>query len=536
MNRRALVLGNLITMDPSQPRAQAMAMVDGRIAAVGSVAEARAAVGAGAIEYRYADGSVLPGLIDSHNHMLATGLQSKLVDLSGSRSIGEVVGAVRAYAQRHPERAWIVSGQGWHVDNLQERRYPTRQELDDACPERPVYLPRVYHAAAVNSKALQLAGISAATPDPAGGTIERDERGQPNGVLHEAPAMRLVERLLPPLSRAERLKALRDVQRAYLAAGICGVIEPGLTAEEMSLYQELWRSGELRIRTVLMPLAQTADDADMLLDRLAAWGVRTGFGDDRLKLGGIKVFLDGGASLGTALLREPYPGERCNCGIQVTHSATFHRLVEFCACSGWSLGVHAVGGKAIDIALDTFAEVDARHSIRDLRFSIIHAYLWPSPENIALASKLGVAVATQASMQYQFAPLLVRRFGAEAIARATPIRSWIDGGVLVAGGSDAPATPFQPFVGIWHAVTRYVDALQGSLGMAEAISAEQALKLYTRNAAWLSFSEQERGMLRPGFVADWVAVSVDPLRCAPEALRAACVLATGVGGELVHQG
>jgi predicted amidohydrolase YtcJ len=523
-------------MDPAGPRAQAMGIVGGRIVCIGTESEVRSTLPAAARISRSGSGAILPGFIDSHNHMLATGLQQYLVDLSACRRISDVLDAVRDYAVRNPERTWIVAGQGWHIDSIEEQRYPTRWELDGVCADRPVYLPRIYHAAACNSRALSIAGIEQGTAEPAGGRIVRDELDRPTGELHEAPAMRFVERLVPPLTRQERLGALRQIQQRYLEAGICGVIDPGLSSDDISLYEDLWRSGELKIRTVAMPLAQTGEDVGRTLRRFGDWPMRSGFGDARFKIGGIKVFLDGGASLGTALLRAPYADRRCGCGIQVTTTEAFRQIVEFCAANGWSLGVHTVGGRAIDIALETFADVADRFDLRKLRFSIIHAYLWPSSDNIESARKLGVAIATQPSMQYQFAPVLLKRgFSHESIARATPLRSWLDGGVIVAGGSDAPATPYQPMLGIWHAVTRHIDSLNGALGTEQAISAQEALELYTRNAAWLSFSEHERGMLKPGMEADWIALSIDPLRADATALRNAKVHATAIGGEVLHE-
>jgi hypothetical protein len=233
-------------------------------------------------------------------------------------------------------------------------------------------------------------------------------------------------------------------------------------------------------------------------------------------------------------MREPYPDEQCNCGIQVTHTPVFHTLVDHCARHGWSMGVHAVGGKAIDIVLSVFSAVNAMQPFRDLRYHLIHAYLWPSPQNVADAARMGIAVATQASMQYRFAPLLVKRMGAQAVSRATPIRDWMDAGVVVTGGSDSPVTPHEPLLGIWHAVTRWVDALETVLGRAQSISPQEALQMYTRNAAWLCFAEGERGMLREGLAADWVALSQDPVQCAPQDIRSATVLATAVGGRIVH--
>jgi len=530
-----VVRGAIITMDSECPRARAMAVVNGRIAAVGPVQEARDAAGTGAREVVFSEGAIIPGLIDTHNHMYWTGMQLCLADLSRCTSIAEIQAVIHDHAAKNPGAPWVVSGSGWHVAKLKEQRYPTRQELDAACADRPVYLPRVGHAAAVNSAALRIAGIGRDTPDPAGGKIERNPvSGEPTGLLLEPPAFEPVARLVPPIRRDEQLGAMREIQKRYHAAGITGIMDPGVTPEVMAIYQDLWECGELSMRAVAMPLADSSRPVEEVLAGFASWGTRTGFGNERLKIGGIKLYIDGGASLGTALMREPYPDERCNCGIQVTSTAVFRRIAAFCAENRWSLGVHVVGGRAIDIALEVFGEIDGTHSIRDLRFCLIHAYLWPSQKNIARARALGVVVATQPSMQYTFGPLLVKRFGAVLMGKATPIRAWLDGGVVVGGGSDSPVTPYLPLLGMWQARTRRIEGSDEAIGREEAVSAEEALAMYTRDAAYVSFSERERGILRPGMLADWVALSVDPLEGDPEALRDASVLATAVGGELVH--
>ena len=531
---QVLVTGDTVTMDPARPRAEALAVQGGRIVAVGTREEARAALGAAPRELHYGEGTVVPGLIDTHNHMQWTAIQTRLVDLAPARSIADVQDAIRAYAQRHPHKPWIMSGSGWHVVSLREGRYPTRQELDAACADRPVYLPRVGHAAVANTLALKLAGIGPETPDPPGGRFEREADGHPNGVLLEPPAFEPVARLVPPASVEEQTDALRDMQRAYHAAGLTGIMDPGVTPEMMRLYQALWRRGELTVRSVLMPLADSSLPVQDNLDRIAQAGLATGFGDARLKLGGVKLFLDGGASLGTALMREPYPDERCNCGIQVTPTESFRQIAWACARQGWSLGVHVVGGKAIDIALEVFAEIDKDIPLRPLRFSLIHAYLWPEQRNILEAARMGITVATQCSMQYTFGPLLVQRFGTVLMSLATPVRSWIDAGVVVGGGSDSPVTPYQPLLGLWQARTRHIAGTDEPVGRLQAVSGEEALALYTRDAAYVSFSDHERGMLRPGLLADWTVLSVDPVTCDPEALRGASVLATAVDGQLVH--
>jgi predicted amidohydrolase YtcJ len=531
-----VIIGSIVTMDPNLPRAQAMATRDGRILAVGTVARARQAAGPGAREISFEQACIVPGLIDTHNHMHWTGITACLVDLAPAKSIADIQAAVRDFAQRNPQASWISSGGGWHVVNLAEQRYPTRQELDAACADRPVYLPRVGHAAVANTLALKLAGIHAGMPDPAGGRIERDAQGDPTGVLMEPPAFEPVARLVPSPSVADQQQTLRDIQKAYHAVGLTGIMDPGVTPAIASAYQQLHAKGELTMRCVLMPLADSSRPLTETLAQLAALGVHTGFGDARLKLGGVKLFLDGGASLGTALMREPYPDERCNCGIQVTPTENFRAIALHCAKLGWSLGVHVVGGQAIDIALDVFAEINREIPICDLRFCLIHAYLWPEAKNIRQAAELGVVVATQCSMQYTFGPLLVKRFGTAMMATATPVRSWLDGGVVVGGGSDSPITPYSPLLGLWQARTRKVQGSEEPVGRLQAVSGEEALAMYTRDAAYVSFSEHERGMLRPGLLADWTVLSVDPVSCDAEALRDARVLATAVNGELVHGG
>lgn len=530
-----VVTGSIVTMDPDRPRAEAMAVLGDRIVAVGTREEARAALPAGAATVDAGDGAVVPGFIDTHNHMLWTAEQSCLVDLGGAKSVAEVLSRVADYAAANPDRPWIVSGTGWHIEEIVDGRYPTRDELDDVCGDRPVYLPRVGHSAVANSLALAAGGLTEDTPDPPGGKLDRGPgNGRLTGLLREPPAFQPIARVVPPTAPDEQLAALRDIQVRYHAAGITGVVDPGLTRDQMAAYQTLHAAGDLTMRTVMMPMVDPSMTPDELTTWLESWGVRSGFGDARLKIGGVKIFIDGGASLGTALMREPFPDEICNCGIQVTPSDILGHLARLCARLGWSLGAHVVGGRAIDLALETYAAVDREFPIGDLRFQLIHAYLWPTAENIATAARLNVGVATQPSMQYTFAPQLIRRFGAEAMGEATPIRSWRAAGVKVGGGSDSPITPFAPMLGLWHATTRFVDGVGETIGIKEAISADEALQIYTRDAAWLAFSEHERGMLRPGLLADWVQLSVDPADDNPDLFRDAQVLRTAVGGQIVH--
>ena len=520
-----VIAGDLQTMDPARPRAEAMAVAGGRILAVGTLDEARAALPPGAPVTHAPGAAVLPGFTDSHVHMLYAGLELERVDLAGVRSVGEILDRIG----RAPNGEWLFAVGNFELEDLAERRLPTRAELDAVTGERPLFVDQRTHDAIVNTAALRVAGIDRGTPDPPGGRIERDGGGDPTGRLVERPAFDLVQRLIPAPGRATMVRALRAIQPRLHALGLTGVLDPGLDRGQLGAYRAAWEAGELTLRTTAMPLAgpdtRTAD--------LLGAGGRTGFGDDRLRLGGIKVYYDGTGSFGTALLRDPWPGG--GHGTRVIDRDRFAELARSCAAERWSLGVHAVGGGAIDEVLAAFAEADRVSPIRPLRFTLIHAYLWPSAENVELARRLGVVVALQPALHYTVARRLAAILGDEAVADATPVRTWLDGGAIVAGGSDGPDFPLPPLFGIWQACTRHVRDREEPLGPEQAITPAQALELWTAGAAYAAFADHERGRLAPGRLADWVALDADPLAIPPGELRDVGVLQTAVGGEVVHE-
>lgn len=529
-----VLAGDLRTMDAARPRAEAMAVQAGRILAVGSRDEALAALPSGA-PIRAVPGTVVPGLIDAHVHTLIAGLELRRLDVSDAASVAELVARIGAHLESEPGDGWLVIAAHVQAEELAEGRLPTRDDLDPITGGRPVYLDRRTHDAVVNGAALERAGIRRETPDPPGGRIERDPGGEPTGVLIERPAADLAWSLVPEIAEADRRTALREIQPHFHRLGITGAAEPGLTPAELGTYQAARDDDELALRTLAMPLVDTDLPLAELLPRLRGIGARTGIGDEWLRLGGFKVYLDGTGSFGSALLREPWPGTEGYLGNQTASTETFAALAQFCARERWSLAVHAVGGAAIDLALDAFGAADAVAPISPLRFSLIHAYLWPSPQNMERARELGVMAAIQPGMQWRVAASLAGRFGAERAAAASPLRSWLDAGVEVAGGSDGPDFPQAPLFGIWGARTRAAQGFEGALGPEQAIDGERALAMYTTAAARYCFAEHERGALRPGLLADWTAVSVDPVSAEPEALAAAEVLQTGIGGALVHE-
>lgn len=521
-------------MDPERPRAEAMAVRAGRIVAVGDRDEALAALPPGSPELA-APGTLVPGLIDAHVHTLIAGLERRRLDVSDAASVAEIVARIGAHLEAAEGKGWLVVAAHVQAEELAERRLPNRHDLDPVSGGRPLLLDRRTHDAVANGAALELAGIDSATPDPEGGRIERGADGEPTGVLIERPAADLIWRLVPPVDESERRRALREIQPEFHRLGIVGAAEPGLSAAEVGTYQAAWAAGELTLRTYAMPLADTDRPLAELLAELRGIGVRTGFGDDRLRIGGVKVYLDGTGSFGSALLREPWPDSDGYFGNQTAPSETFRGLAGFCARERWSLAVHAVGGGAIDLALDAFAAADRLAPIAPLRFSLMHAYLWPSAENMRRARELGVIASVQPGMQWRVAASLAGRFGEERAAAASPLRDWLEAGVEVAGGSDGPDFPQAPLFGIWQARTRAARGFAEPLGAEQAIDGERALAMYTTAAARYCFAEGARGMLRPGLLADWAALSADPVAAPAAELAAAEVLQTGIDGEVVHE-
>ncbi|WP_320668968.1 amidohydrolase [Patulibacter defluvii] len=529
-----VVTGDLVTMDPARPRARAVAVVDGRIAAVGTRDEALAAVPAGTRELAL-PGTVLPGFIDSHVHMLWGGREADRVDVSSSRSVPELLDRIAAHAAAHPGSGWLAGSAGLDPEDLAEGRFPTRDELDAASGGRPLFLDRRSHDALVNGAALRAAGIDRDASDPVGGVIERDAAGEPTGFLVERPAAELVERLLPTPGADDRARWLAAIQPRFLRAGITSIVDPALLPEELLAYRAAAEDGRLTVRTTAMPLGDgevpPVERERAFLDAGLALDDRDG---DVLRIGPWKLFLDGGGSLGTALLDEPWPGTDGYHGNQTTETAALRAYALRAAETGQGLGVHCVGTAAIELCLDAFAAADAVRPIRDLGFTLIHAYLWPTAAQMARTRELGVLVATQSLLQYSFGPGLIRRWGEERTGRAHPLRSWLEAGVTVGGGSDGPGSDaIDPLVAFWQMQRRTVAGRDDPIGPDEALSAEQAVSLFTTGAATIARAE-DRGRLVPGAVADLVACDVDPLTASPEACRDGAVLATLVGGRIVH--
>lgn len=375
---------------------------------------------------------------------------------------------------------------------------------------------------------LQRGGLKALTHLPAGAGLDEfiatmDRTFHDEAWPHDRPP-----------TPDQRVEAIAVAQRFFHQLGVTGIVDPATTVDEMRGYQEAHRRGTLTMRTVAMPYHELGSaatpDVDAVIVHLEGTGVSTGFGDDELRIGPIKVYADGEALKGQALLERPWD-ETGYTGLQRISGDDFARLVRYCAEHGWGVGTHAVGGAAIDLVAREYAE--AGPAVAERRFQIIHGYLEPAAETIALAAGAGVIASLQPSIIWHNGAGLRARLG-ERAERANPVRSWLDAGAVVAFGSDGPFFAFDPRHLMWQAVTRRVRGEERPLSPDEAITVEEALAAYTTGAAYAAFAESTRGMLRAGRLADWALWSGDPTAVPIDDLRTLRVLRTDVGGRTVH--
>jgi hypothetical protein len=527
--------GRIITVDRDWRIAEAVAIRDGRFVAVGDNAAVAALTGPATQVIELAGRTVVPGLIDTHLHQMLTGLNSRGVQLLGARSVADVQSAIAARVAQAAPGQWVMASSGWHESILEEGRMLTRQELDKVAPDHPVFIPRGGHVVTVNSKALELAGVTKDTPNPDGGVIVRDERtGEATGVLMQNAA-NLVRRILPPPppppAAAELLKgAMRELN----GFGIVGVVEPGVDERVMALYAQVHDAGEMTVRTDVLYRALTKQQFER---GIAA--IREQKNSDMLRFPGIKVPLDGGVEGGR--MSWPYrivPGEQVNPnyrGVLLLPPGGEDEYVEglkLAAAAGLQVQTHAVGDETIDVIARAYERVNRERPIRDLRWVIMHIF-HPADAAIAKMAQIGIMATAQDH------PVLLghnqrRWWGDERAAYAIPIRKLIDAGIVVGGGSDGPVVPIDPFLSMWWMTTRQV--LKGYvLGGDQAITAKEALQLYTVNNARILGVEKDRGTIEPGKLADLAVLSQDLLGVPPNDIRNTRALLTVVGGKIVHR-
>lgn len=524
--------GPIYTLSPEQPVARALAIRDGRVLAVGSEGRIQAAVGGRAETINLQGRAVVPGLTDAHVHITFQGLAAQEVRLGGVMSVEGALEQIAARAAAMPEGAWVRGG-GWDHANW-GGRWPTRTELDRVCPDRPALLSRKDgHSAWANSKALALAGIDAATPDPSGGQIQRDPDGEPTGILLET-AIGMVRAVMPEPTPAERLDALRLAFREALSYGITSIhIPPSMrptdgqeTLSDLSILRE---RGELSLRC----LAHLwLNDLDMAI----GLGVRSGLGDPWLRVGSMKLFADGSLGSESAEMLAHYEGRR-HLGIAVLEQEVLEAAIVRAHAHGISSSVHAIGDAANRKVLDAMERAMRLHpEVRlPLPHRIEHCQVL-HPKDIPRFGQLGIIASMQpvhCTSDIELADML---WGSRC-AGAYAWRSLLETGAILAFGSDAPVESLNPWLSVHAAVNRQRPGGYPSGGWYpdQRLTIEETMRGFCVGPAIASGEQHLKGQLAPGLLADLAVLTGDPFRSAPGDLHAITAAMTFVEGKVVYE-
>ncbi|MCD9122770.1 amidohydrolase [Cupriavidus sp. UGS-1] len=473
--------------------------------------------------------TLLPGLIDAHGHVFRLGFKTTEISLSGTKSLQEAQGQIRDYAQKNPQRQWLL-GYGWNQVNWKLGRFPTAAELDAAVSDRPVRLVRVDgHAAWLNTKALQAAGITRDTKDPAGGRIERDANGNPTGVLIDK-AMALVNNVIPPYSDDDRRAALAAAVAHLNALGLTSVGDAGVTVADDRIYREFADQGKLTTRIYGM-IRDTGDD----FKALSAKGPLIGYGNDRYDLRAVKLYGDGALGSRGAALMEPYTDDHAHSGLLFMSDAVMQANVKTALKAGYQVNVHAIGDKTNHQVLDAMEVAYKDVGGRDLRNRIEHAQVVSLPD-IPRFKKLNLIASMQPTHATSDMNMAEDRIGKERIKGAYAWQTFLKQGTVIAGGSDFPVESANPFYGLHAAVTRTDHEGRPINGWhpEEAMTLPQAFRAFTLDAAYAQHQEKTLGSLEKGKWADFILVDRDLFKVAPADIWKIQVLETWVAGERVY--
>jgi predicted amidohydrolase YtcJ len=520
--------GPILTMDPDQPEVDAVGIVGNRIHAVGSIDDVREALGPAAESLDLAGRMASPGLYDAHAHILMTGFARQQISL-WAPEVTSIVDIQREVAKRvagTSNGSWIV-GQGYDQASLAEQRHPHRNDLDAVAPDSPVLLYRsCHHIVAVNSAALSAAGITASTSDPDGGTIDRDDSGEPTGVLRES-AIGLVSNVIPAPTQAEIEAAIVAGGNDFRQHGVTSVTEAGIRRpEELAAFQALNRRDDLPVRTYLMMIIN--DTLQSLIDL----GISTGFGDDWLRIGPAKLFSDGSIGGRTARMRRAYEGEPDNFGLWMEAPEKMKADVLKAHQAGFQIGIHAIGDAAIELILDAYKEAQAASPRPDARHRIEHCSVLDEGLLDRIAEQQVIPIPGTTFLHYT-RRAYEQNIGRDRYRYAYAMKSFGERGIIAAASSDAPVVPTNPMLGIQTMVTRR-DSAGVDAWTEEAIPLEEAIRAYTYNAAYASFDETRKGSLKPGYLADLTVYDADLREVEPGLLADVEIDHTIVDGQIVY--
>ena len=518
------------TMNQAQPRAEAVAIKGTRIVAVGSSAEVRALAGPNTRQVDAKGRPVLPGFNDAHVHWLTGGFSITNVDLRGAKSPEEFAGIIGNFARGLPKGRWILEG-SWDHENWPGTPLPTRQMIDAVTPDNPVFINRLDgHMGLANSVALQLAGINKETREVPGGVIVRDANGEPTGVLKDA-AMGLVEKVIPPPSWDEKMAAVRAATDYAASVGVTSVQDMS-AGDDVGLYQFLHERGELKTRIYAVRSVVT-------WETLTKTGVRAGFGNAWLRIGGLKGFSDGSLGSSTAFFFEPYndaPETRGLLFDQMLPEGAMLKRVLPADKAGLQVMIHAIGDRANSVILDLFKEVAEKNGPRDRRFRIEHSQHLRQED----IKRFGAQKVIASMQPYHCADdgrWCNKRIGPDRSKGTYAFRTLLDTGAVLAFGSDWTVAPLNPMTGLKAAVTRQTLDGKNPKGWIpeQKITLEEAIRAYTMGSSYAEFQDQVKGSLEPGKLADVVVLDRDIFKTEPSDLDTMKVAMTIVDGKVVWE-
>jgi len=511
------------------PQRGAVAIARGKILAVGDSAELARYVGPRTEVVRADGGLVLPGLADAHTHFTDGGFQLASLDLRDAATPQEFVRRIAAFAQTRKRGEWILGGD-WDHTLWRGAPLPRHEWIDSVTPDNPVFVNRLDgHEAPANAAAMKAAGVTRGTAAPAGGEIVRDARtGEPIGIFKDR-ALDLIGRAIPPPSPEQRDSALARALAHAASLGVTATAHMSASWEDLASYRRLERAGRLTLRVaVYLPLESWRTVADTV--------GRLGPGDDWVKIGGLKGYMDGSAGSRTAYFFQPYSDSAGYSGLLQHPEADMRQWIGAADAAGLQIAVHAIGDRANAILLAIYDSVARAHGPRDRRFRVEHAQHL-RPEDIPLFGKLGVIPSMQPYHAIDDGRWVQQRIGPERIKTTYAFRTLLDTGAKLAFGSDWTVAPLDPILGVYAAVTRRtLDGKNpGGWVPQQKITVAEALRAYTVGSAYATFDEAKRGVLAPGYDADVVVIDRNLFTLPPDSLDRARVRYTIVGGKVVFR-
>ena len=524
--------GKIDTLNAAGTVCSAVAVTNGRVSAIGSDDELRSLAGPKTEVVDLKGNVMFPGFMEAHSHLSIYGYLLEGLDLSASKvnKLDDILNLVKAETVKLPTGTWLM-GSRYAEYFLAENRHPTRYDLDEVSPEHPVVLFHTsFHACVLNSLGLEKLGIKRETPTPQGGIIEKDpESREPNGVLHDQSMIDVFNRLyladLNTMGPQERIDLCAKATTNYAEVGLVFAADALTIPQTLQMYQEALAANRLKIRIYTMNYA-------LLADPLTNSFIKTGFGSDHLRIGPIKIFADGGMSNRTAAVSQPYLTPPYEKGLKIQSRKELIEKIKWYDALGYQIAIHAQGDEGINDTLDAFEAVLGSQSSNPLRHRIEHAGCM-YPHLLKRAVDMNIMASVQPVFFGELGDGWLEAFGPELTHQLYPFKSMLNAGMKIGGSSDCPVSTMDPRLSLRDAVLRRSPSGE-VLGKDEALSMDEAIRLYAQGSAYLSFDEHHNGTIEPGKRADFTVMAVDPREVEPEEVPDIPFTMTVVDGDIVY--